>query len=205
MQGRPISAYELGNPDGRLRAVAVACIHGDEPAGIRVVEALYRSVLPPNLDLWLIPEMNPDGRAAHKRVNADQVDLNRNFPWRWRHNGKPGNPMYSGPAPLSEPESRAVHALFEGIEPRLVVWYHQPFGVVDESGGNPKLEGLYAHLVGMPFTELPRYTGSMTSWTNYAVKGATSFVVELPLGGINRRTAELHAYAFVEVARTMIG
>jgi len=57
----------------------------------------------------------------------------------------------------------------------------------------------------MPFTELPRYTGSMTSWTNYAVKGSTSFVVELPLAGISRQGADLHAHAFLEVARTMLG
>jgi protein MpaA len=161
-------------------------------------------VLPAGLDLWLIPDMNPDGRAANTRVNADHVDLNRNFPWHWRRHGKRGNPMYSGPAPLSEPESRAVYALFEGLEPRLVVWYHQPYGVVDESGGDPALEGLYAQIVGMPFTELRRYPGSATSWVNHAIKRATSFVVELPLGNLSRRNAERHALAFLEVARRMI-
>jgi murein peptide amidase A len=203
VRGRPIPALRLGDPHGRLKAAAVACIHGDEPGGIRVVEALQRSVVPAGLDLWLLPDANPDGHAAKTRVNADGVDLNRNFPWKWKHHGKRGNPMFSGPTPLSEPESRAIYALFEGVEPRLVVWYHQPFGVVDDSGGDFALESLYAQLVGMTLTELPRYPGSAASWANHAVPGATSFVVELPPGKVSGRTAQQHALAFLEVAHRM--
>jgi len=204
VQGRPIPALRLGDPHGSLKAAAVACIHGDEPAGIRVVEALHKSPLPAGLDLWLLPDMNPDGRAANTRVNANGVDLNRNFPWKWKHHGKRGSPMFSGPTALSEPESRAVHALFEGLGPRLVVWYHQPLGVVDDSGGDFALEALYAQLVGLPFVELQRYPGSAASWANHAVPGATSFVVELPLGSVRKRIAEQHALAFLELARRMI-
>jgi protein MpaA len=205
VQGRPIPALRLGDPHGPLKAAAVACLHGDEPAGIRVFEALHRNLLPAGLDLWLLPDANPDGHAAKTRVNANRVDLNRNFPWKWKHHGKPGNPMFSGPAPLSEPESRAVYALFEGLEPRLVLWYHQPFGVVDESGGDVALESLYAQLVGMTLAELPRYPGSAASWVNNAVRGATSFVVELQLGRVSGRIAEQHALAFLELARRMVG
>jgi murein peptide amidase A len=204
VQGRPIPALRLGDPHGTLKAAAVACLHGNEPAGIRILEALHHSVLPAGLDLWLLPDANPDGHAANTRVNADGVDLNRNFPWKWKRHGKRGNPMFSGPAPLSEPESRAIHALFEGVEPRLVVWYHQPYGVVDESGGNVELETLYAQIAGMRLTELPRYPGSAASWVNHAVPGATSFVVELPFGKAGARTAQQHALAFLEVARRML-
>ena len=204
VQGRPISALRLGDPHGALKAAVVGCIHGDEPAGIRVAEALHRSALPTGLDLWLLPNVNPDGRATNTRVNAHGVDLNRNFPWKWQRTGKRGNDKYSGPTALSEPESRAVYALFEGLEPRLVVWYHQPYGVVDESGGDVTLESLYAQIVGMTLTELPRYPGSAASWANHAVQGATSFVVELPMGPLSRRHAEQHALAFLEVAGRML-
>jgi protein MpaA len=203
VQGRPIPALRLGDPHGSLKAAVVACIHGNEPAGIRVIEVLHKSLLPAGVDLWLLPDANPDGRAANTRVNAHGVDLNRNFPYQWKKSGKRGNDMYSGPQPLSEPESRAIYALFEGQEPRLVVWYHQPYGVVDESGGDVTLESLYAQIVGMELTELPRYPGSATSWVNNSVQGATSFVVEFPRALPNRRQAEQHALAFLELARRM--
>jgi len=204
VQGRPIPAVRLGDPNGRLKAAVVACIHGDEPGGLRVVEALHKSLLPPGLDLWLLPDMNPDGHAANRRVNAHGVDLNRNFPWKWKHSGRRGNAKYGGPAALSEPESRAVHALFEGLGPRLVVWYHQPYGVVDESGGDVALESLYAELVGMTLAELPRYPGSAASWANHAVSGATSFVVELQQRLPSAKVARQHALAYLELASRMI-
>jgi hypothetical protein len=37
VQGRPIPALRLGDPHASLKAAAVACIHGNEPAGIRVI------------------------------------------------------------------------------------------------------------------------------------------------------------------------
>jgi protein MpaA len=204
VQGRPIPALRLGDPNGQLKAAVVACIHGDEPAGTRIVEALHRSLLPPGLDLWLLPDMNPDGHASNRRVNAHGVDLNRNFPWKWKPSGKRGNPRYGGAAALSEPESRAVHALFEGLGPRLVVWYHQPYGVVDESGGDVALESLYAQMVGMTLAVLPRYPGSAASWANHAVHGATSFVVEFQQRLPSGKVARQHALAYLELAKRMI-
>ena len=204
VHGRKIAAAQIGDPHGALRVAVVGCIDGDEPGGIRVVEALLRSPLPPGLDLWLIPDMNPDGRAANTRVNARGVDLNRNFPWKWQRLGKHGDSDWSGPAPLSEPESRAVHALLDALEPRLVVWYHQPLKLVDDSGGDAALEAKYAKLVGLPFRRLPRYPGSATSWVNNAVPGATSFVVELHPGILSRGAAFRHAGAVLELARQLM-
>src|SRR6266576_3919121 len=91
VDGRPIVARML------LRGIAVARLLASEPAvaGVR---------------LWLIPNMNPDGAARGTRDNADRVDLNRNFPFRWRHLATPGSRFYSGPKPSSEPESRAIEA-----------------------------------------------------------------------------------------------
>ena len=203
-QGRTIPAAQVGDAHGPLKVAVVGCIDGDEPAGIRIVEELHRSPLPPGLDLWLIPDMNPDGRAAKTRVNAHGVDLNRNFPWKWQRLGKPGDSQYSGPAALSEPESRAVHALLDALEPGLVVWYHQPLTVVDESGGDVALEASYAKLVGLPFRRLPRYPGSATSWVNNAIPGATSFVVELHPGTLARSAAFRHAGAVLELARQLL-
>jgi murein tripeptide amidase MpaA len=67
-QGRPIRAVEVGNPSG-TRVLVVGCIHGNEKAGIAIARALER-VSPSELDLWIVPDLNPDGVAAGTRQNA---------------------------------------------------------------------------------------------------------------------------------------
>jgi len=60
------------------------------------------------------------------------------------------------------------------------VWFHQPLGVTDESGGDLRLERRFAALSGLPLRRLPRYHGSAPTWENQRLRGSTSFVVELP-------------------------
>lgn len=43
------------------------------------------------------------------------VDLNRNWPVAWRKGADPSSEEYGGPAPLSEPQSRALAALVAGL------------------------------------------------------------------------------------------
>jgi murein peptide amidase A len=78
-QGRPIDAVEGGNRSG-TPVLVVGCIHGNETAGIAIARALER-LSPNDLDLWIVPDTNPDGVAAGRRHNAHGLDLNRNFPW----------------------------------------------------------------------------------------------------------------------------
>ena len=83
-----------------------------------------------------------DGCRADTRGNAHGVDLNRNSPWHWR---RLEHPFYSGPHPLSEPESRAINRLVRKLHPALSIWYHQQAALVDTgSGGSLGLERRYA-------------------------------------------------------------
>jgi len=78
-------------------------------------------------DFWFLPCINPDGYAKtwemkgsepwpRQRKNAHGVDLNRNFPLpakrrikiKWAGNSDPEHKNYHGPAPYSEPETKAV-------------------------------------------------------------------------------------------------
>ncbi len=181
VRGRAIRVFEVGDPDETRKVLVVGCIHGDEPQGIRIALALT-GTRPASADMWIVPTLNPDGNSAHTRQNADGVDLNRNFPWRWRRLGSRGYRYYSGPHALSEPESRLAAHLILRVRPTLSIWFHQPYGLVDESGGDVTIERRFARLVGLPLVRLARYPGSVTSWENHVLPGSTAFVVELQAG-----------------------
>jgi murein peptide amidase A len=185
LQGRPIRAFEVGDPASPRKVLVVGCIHGNEPAGISIADALARSRLLGGVDLWIVPDLNPDGVAADTRQNADGVDLNRNFPWQWRPLGPRGTTFYAGPRALSEPESQIARRLVLRVRPQVSIWFHQHLDVVDESGGDVRIEARFASLVRLPLRRLTRYPGSATGWENHVLPGTTSFVVELPAGHVS--------------------
>jgi protein MpaA len=129
VKGRAIVAYERGDPSAPV-ALVVGVIHGNETAGLAVIRRLRTMPLPAGVHLWLVPELNPDGVAAGTRQNAHGVDLNRNWPVAWVHNGRPWDGYYSGPRPMSEPENRAMRAFILRVKPALTIWYHQPLDEV---------------------------------------------------------------------------
>jgi len=198
VEGRRIVAVELGDPRSANKLLVVGCVHGNECAGLAIVRALERLRPPAGLDLWVIENLNPDGYAADTRQNAHGVDLNRNFPWAWR-------PLrgiyYSGPRPLSEPESRIAYHLILRARPRISIWFHQHERVVDESGGDIAVERRFSARVGLPLRRLPREPGSAVGWENHRLPGTTAFVVELPAGSVSSGDAVRYALAVLAVGR----
>lgn len=88
VRGRAIRAWRVGSARARTRILVVGAIHGDEPGGKALTRRL-RGVRPPRgTALWLVDDLNPDGTAKRTRQNARGVDLNRNFPRRWRPAGR---------------------------------------------------------------------------------------------------------------------
>jgi protein MpaA len=177
VDGRPIRAVEVGDPAG-TRVLVVGCIHGNEQGGIAVAQQLAR-IAPRGIDLWIVPVLNPDGRAANTRANAHGVDLNRNFPVRWR---RMGGVYESGPHALSEPEARIAHRLILRLRPHVTVWFHQHLDLVWASGGDRRLERRFASISGLPYHPLPELAGSAITWQNNALPGTTAFAAELPAG-----------------------
>jgi len=200
VDGRPITVVETGDFDSPDKVLVVGCIHGNECAGEAIAAHLARIAPPPELDLWIVPDLNPDGAAAGTRTNANGVDLNRNFPWRWQ---PLAGIYYSGPRPLSEPESRAAAKLILSVRPRLSIWFHQHLDVVDESGGNIALERRFAALVGMRLARLAREPGSVVGWENRYIPAGTAFVVELPAGTLSATSAARLARATITVGRSL--
>jgi murein peptide amidase A len=197
VDGRAITAVELGNPKSTRTILVVGCIHGDEPAGVAITDALIRLRPPPNVALWVLPDLNPDGVAAQTRGNADGVDLNRNFPTQWQ----PLEGTFdSGARPLSEPETRVAYRLIERIRPAVTIWFHQHLDLVDTSTGSQRLERRFARLIGLRTARLPREPGSAVTWQSHRFPTTTAFVVELPAGSpapavVTRFTSAIDAIA----------
>jgi protein MpaA len=184
IRGRPIVVVRIGAPGATRKVLVVGCIHGNEPAGIAIANALTRVPAPKHTDIWIVPDLNPDGVAANTRQNAHGVDLNRNFPWQWRPLGRPGTTFYSGPSVMSERETRIAYTLIRRVRPTVSIWFHQHLSTVDESGGSIAVERRFAQGVGLPLLRLQRFSGSVTTWQNHVFPGTTAFVVELPGGAV---------------------
>jgi hypothetical protein len=119
-------SFEEYEPEVRI----VGTIHGDEItaneivlyAAERLLTGYYTDPeigdLVRGFEIWLQPLVNPDGYVLGTRLNADGVDLNRNFSYQWDE-----DEWYAGPYPFSEPETRAVadySGSHEGYVPDLV-------------------------------------------------------------------------------------
>ena len=195
-QGRDITAVRTGAADAPKVVLAVGQIHGNEPAGIAVVRALRAAVPPADVQVWTVRTANPDGLRSGTRQNARGVDLNRNFPRRWRGAGRPFDVFYPGRGPASEPETRAVQRLVRRLRPDVTVWFHQHLSLITYLPGVSRalIRG-YARRVGLPARTLPHYRGTASSWQNHRFRDDSAFVVELPAGELSARAARRHARA----------
>jgi protein MpaA len=200
VRGTPVVALERGNPSSPRKVLVVGCIHGTECAGIAVVQLLARAD-PRDVDLWLVPNLNPDGYAADTRQNAHGVDLNRNFAAMWIPIGHRGSLQWSGPRPFSEPETRIARRLILRLRPALTLWFHQPQALVRAWGPSIPAGRRYAHLARVPFRALAWPNGTASNWQNHLDPTEVSFVVELPPGPLTPLAARPYAQALLRLAQ----
>lgn len=110
--GRPITGLRVGASAEPLYALRIlGGHHGNEPISVIVALAVAErlvadpGLVPGDAEVWIVPDVNPDGLYAHARENALGVDLNRNYDYAW------GDAVDPGAGPFSEPETRAIRAL----------------------------------------------------------------------------------------------
>lgn len=203
VEGRPITAIRRGTPGG-TPVVVIGVIHGDEDAGLAITDRLAdaTTIVPEGIDLWIVPSMNPDGVANTDRHNAHQVDLNRNFPYRWGPIGEPGDAEYAGTGPASEPETQAIVAFLDEVHPAMVIWYHQDLDrIAPSTGRDGRIRAHYAELTGVPLLRITggTYTGVAATWARQTLDGAIAFIVELG-PTLTDEQADSHAAAVLTVA-----
>jgi protein MpaA len=196
VQGTPIKAVRTSDPQAARTVLVVGDVHGNERAGRAIVRRLRATTPPGGTQVWTVATGNPDGERANSRHNARGVDLNRNFPDRWRP-GAPGGVFYPGPRAASEPETRALQRLVRRLRPDVTVYYHQQLDLVvlPRRHGDRALVRAYARRVHQRTAPLEDYRGTATGWQNATFPGTTAWVVELPAGPLAPAQARRHARA----------
>jgi murein peptide amidase A len=200
VEGRAIEMRQLGDPSLAGELLVFGCIHGDE-CGASRIEPLTHGCPDAGSDIYVVPNLNPDGAARESRLNARGVDLNRNFGSEWRPIGGPGEAQYSGPRPFSEPETRLAARIVRRLQPEATVWFHQYGGThpfVRAWGQSAPAARFFAHRAGIAFHLLRWPAGTAPNWQNHRFPGASSFVVELPQG-------ELPPMLWDRLAEALIG
>lgn len=179
-RGRPIRVFRTGSPRAPTRILVVGCIHGNECAGTAVTRLLLGATRALGLDLWVLPDLNPDGSVRGRRVNARGVDLNRDF------------------LAATQRETRIARRLVLRLRPDVTLWFHQPQAVVRAWGPSRSTAQRYAELADAPYRALPWPPGTASRWQNGI--GQTSFVVELPSGRLADAAARRYARAVLRLA-----
>ncbi|HMB01080.1 MAG TPA: DUF2817 domain-containing protein, partial [Spirochaetota bacterium] len=80
---KPIKAFCFSS--GKKKLLLIGGLHGNEQNTVRLLQYWIKSLkknekrIPVNLEVIIIPCLNPDGAARGTRLNRGGVDLNRNF------------------------------------------------------------------------------------------------------------------------------
>lgn len=154
---------------GRGRRILVlGLIHGDEPnSGILALEWAMRLSEIEHRNIWrIVPVLNPDGLRRNQRMNARDVDLNRNFPTKdwdpeatkyWKRAMKSDPRRFPGEKAASEPETRCAVSHIKDFKPDFIISIHTPYGVLDFDG--PK--ALFPKYAPLPWRALGNFPGSL--------------------------------------------
>ena len=120
------------NYDKKLLIIGV--FHGDEFQGEYFINSyLKQDNTPLKNEIHYVPRLNKN----NKRVNLNNVDLNRNFPTKnWVKSKK--DDYFGGDEPNSEKETKFLVDLFEKEKYDAIITIHSPYKVINFDG--PALE-----------------------------------------------------------------
>jgi murein peptide amidase A len=143
----------------------------------------------------IAPLLNPDGflSTSPTRVNANGVDINRNFPTKdrqasairqWITKTKKNKRYYPGAKPLSEQETQFRVALIKKFKPQKILTVHSPLNFYDYDRPSSDLNAFEQWMeqickeVDHPLKKFGYYPGSLG---NYAGRERNIFTLTLEM------------------------
>lgn len=228
VQGRDITATTYGT--GATRLLFVGGMHGGYEWNSILLAyqmmdylATHPETVPPDESVTIVPDANPDaafavlgkdgpftladvpanaGAGGVGRLNADGVDLNRNFSCNWTATSTWQNkPESAGTAAFSEPEAQAIRDLALKLKPAAVVFWHSASGTVYAAECNGAMA--------------PRELDAMNAYAKAAGYGTSAVFDAYPITGdsegwlasigIPALTAELTTHSGVEFDKNLAG
>jgi hypothetical protein len=114
-QDRSLFLFHIyrGNEPSKWKVFFFAQQHGNESAGKdALIYLIYQisqrpKILPEDVELWLMPMVNPDGAENNERRNGNGIDLNRDHQL------------------LSQLETQTLHKIYRRIMPHISVDCHE--------------------------------------------------------------------------------
>ena len=136
----------------------VGVVHGDEPQGFHIINEFLKTQKNECENLLFIPCLNPDGMQKNTRTNANNVDINRNFPTKnWGHNEGENatcddcnSAYFGGKSPASEIETKFLIDTVNEFTPKLVITLHSPYKVVNYDGNAQEVAELISEIIHYP-------------------------------------------------------
>lgn len=210
VKGRPIVAYYYGG--GGTTILFTGGMHGSEPSGQQTMQAwanyldVHAPEIPAGKQIVIVPNTNPDGIAAGTRLNANGVNIDRNFATSdWRTDIQVAGGTLrggGGSAAMSEPETRAIANLTSQVNPSLEVSFHAQGRLVgaNDVGSSRSVGSLYAATVGYStmFGSAAEdamgygFSGQYEDWIGQKL-GKPAILIELPSASGNYLSAQLTA------------
>ena len=181
-EGLPLDEREVAYIDGGT--------HSNEYSGVYFVTELAQFLLDEydsndtaqwiveNRHTWILPMVNPDGSHAFGRLNANGVNINRNFPGTYGTVDE--DPILNNPGPeaASELETQTVLRILDELQPDYVnsihccgnLWLH-PYGA--EQLPTPDDITMYTRICDEVFYDVREDCGEIWS-TIYPASGTTA-------------------------------
>lgn len=151
----PLLFAQFGSPKNDC-VLFLGDVHGDELTTVCVLLKFAHYIkehptIYQDTCIIIAPLVNPDGFFSKppQRVNANGVDINRNFPTRdwhadavrlWQKKTRGSRRYYPGKKPGSEQETLFQMALIKRFKPQKILSVHSPLGFYDFDGPSADLD-----------------------------------------------------------------